>query len=264
MKWFRHDSHCSKDAKLDKLLMKYGSEGYGLYWYCIELIAGEVSTENITFEMEHDSEILAYRLKIDTLKVNEILLYCVNLGLFEINPTTKRIMCMALAKRTDEYTSKNPEIVKLQQKLRLTHNVPTKSGDIPIVSDHITLDDTKSNKTKQNKTTIQKTKYLEFVYLTDDQYNELKEKFGEEKLKEKIYELNLGIGSKGYKYSSHYHTILSWDRKNNKQPSPTQGKVDYSMGELSAFKTVKNVDTSLPDAERKKALEEIKKLRGRK
>jgi hypothetical protein len=91
MKWFRHDAHCSKDAKLDKLLMKYGAEGYGLYWYCVEIIAGEVSADNTTFELEHDAEILSYRLKLDKEKVVGILSYCVGTGLFEINPETKTL-----------------------------------------------------------------------------------------------------------------------------------------------------------------------------
>ena len=168
MKWFRHDSHCSKDAKLDKVLMKYGAEGYGLYWYCIEIIAGEVSSDNLTFEMEHDAEILAYRLKLDSLKVNEMMKYFVSLGLFEINPESKRIVCMALAKRTDEYTSKNPEIAKIQNRLNKQQCLPTPSGQNREVSDHITLHDT----TLQDKEDIythwnSKNKTIKHKALTD-------------------------------------------------------------------------------------------------
>ena len=42
------------DAKLQEVLLDYGLEGYGLYWYCIELIAQRVTTNNLTFELEHD------------------------------------------------------------------------------------------------------------------------------------------------------------------------------------------------------------------
>ena len=31
--WFKHDSTASIDAKLRRLKMQWGMEGYGLYWY---------------------------------------------------------------------------------------------------------------------------------------------------------------------------------------------------------------------------------------
>lgn len=58
-----------------------------------------------------------------------------------------------------------------------------------------------------------KKKYLDFVYLTDTQYNELLKIFWQEKLDNAIENLNNYIWSKGKKYSSHYHTI----RKRNQE-----------------------------------------------
>ena len=71
MKWFSHDSNARSDVKLRKVLMRYGADGYGLYWYCLELIAGKVDGSNVTFELEHDAEILAHDLRIDSLRVDE-------------------------------------------------------------------------------------------------------------------------------------------------------------------------------------------------
>jgi hypothetical protein len=59
----------------------------------------------------------------------------------------------------------------------------------------------------------EKQKYLDFVFLADDEYNKLVNQFGEQGTKDRIAVLNEGIGSKGYKYTSHYFTILSWERK---------------------------------------------------
>ena len=108
MKWFKHDSNAHNDAKIDKVLMKYGAEGYALYWYCIELIAGKVSSDNITFELEHDAEQIAYRLRIDSLRVEEIMRFMIGLGLFEENGST--ITCMKLAKRLDERWTRSPDL----------------------------------------------------------------------------------------------------------------------------------------------------------
>ena len=32
MKWFKHDTDASNDAKLKKLILKYGAEGYAIYF----------------------------------------------------------------------------------------------------------------------------------------------------------------------------------------------------------------------------------------
>ncbi len=78
--------------------------------------------------------------------------------------------------------------------------------------------------TKQSKAKQSKDKYLDFVLLSKVEYGKLVKKFGEQQTKEKITELNEGIGSKGYKYDSHYFTILSWDRKHKKEKNVGTGK----------------------------------------
>lgn len=61
-----------------------------------------------------------------------------------------------------------------------------------------------------------KKKYLDFVYLTDTQYNELLKIFWQEKLDNAIENLNNYIWQypkKWKKYSSHYHTIRKWNQE---------------------------------------------------
>lgn len=114
MKWFKHDSDANRDAKLEKVLMRYGAEGYGLYWLCLELIAAPIDKSNLSFELEHDSEILAYRLKMDSLKVEEIMRYFVSLDLFETSESTQRITCLKLASRIENSIVKNPQLKEIQ------------------------------------------------------------------------------------------------------------------------------------------------------
>jgi hypothetical protein len=123
MKWFKHDSNAHIDAKLKKVKHKYGIIGYGLYWYCIELIAGELDGKNISFELEEDAETIALEWNLDQLKVQEIMQYMVAIGLFE--NSDGRITCLKLAHRLDDTNSKNPEIRKIleglhSEKLRVT------------------------------------------------------------------------------------------------------------------------------------------------
>ena len=104
MKWFKHDSNANTDAKLKRVRMKYGMEGYGLYWYCLELIASGVDTHNLTFELEHDSEIISFDTGIHRERVEEMMQYFVEAGLFENAHGT--ITCLKMANRTDEYIGK--------------------------------------------------------------------------------------------------------------------------------------------------------------
>ncbi len=55
--------------------------------------------------------------------------------------------------------------------------------------------------------------FLNFVYLSEDEYAQLCAKLGKEATDKWIQELNGGIGQHGYKYVSHYWTIENWARK---------------------------------------------------
>lgn len=102
IKWFKHDSDAGNDAKLRKLRYKYGATGYGIYWFCLELIARNVEKHNLTFELEHDAELIADDFKLSSELVQEMMTYMVNLGLFE--NTNGIITCLKMSNRTDEYT----------------------------------------------------------------------------------------------------------------------------------------------------------------
>jgi len=62
-----------------------------------------------------------------------------------------------------------------------------------------------------------KRRFLDFVLLTEDEYSKLVKQFGQAGADARIKDLNNGIGSKGYKYKSHYHTILSWEAKHQRE-----------------------------------------------
>jgi hypothetical protein len=151
MKWFKHDSNAHIDAKLKKVKHKYGITGYGIYWYCIELIALGVDAKNITFTLEEDAETIAIEWGLDQLKVQEIMSFMVELNLFE-NDLSGRITCLKLAKRLDDTNSKNPEIKKIMiglstrksEQLRVT---PSNSENLRTDKIRIRLDKTKENKT---------------------------------------------------------------------------------------------------------------------
>lgn len=126
MKWFKHYSNAHDNNKLTKVRMKYGADGYAIYWYCLELIAHDLESENITFELKHDSEVIAYNLKIDSQRVQEIMAYMVNLGLFEVSNNV--ITCLKIAKYLDAKYTRNKDLLKI---IADTKNVPDNRGQMP-------------------------------------------------------------------------------------------------------------------------------------
>lgn len=117
MHWFKHDADASQDAKLQNVLLDYGLEGYGLYWYCLELIVGKIDVDNITFELEHDARIIARNTGSTAQKVEEMMRYFVSQGLFE-SGDQGRVTCLKLAKRLDKSMTSNHKMRELIDKIR--------------------------------------------------------------------------------------------------------------------------------------------------
>ena len=102
MKWFKHFSFARTDAKIEKLIMRYGMRGYGLYFYCLEIIAGDVSSEKLTFELEHDSEVIAHRFHdLSKAEVEDMMEFMIEIGLFQFNEVTGRVLGLGLVKQLD-------------------------------------------------------------------------------------------------------------------------------------------------------------------
>lgn len=131
MKWFKHDTDANMDAKLQEVMLDYGLEGYGLYWYCIELIAQNVNGENLTFELEHDARIIARNTGSTPKKVEQMMKSFIDLGL--LNADNGHIFCLKLALRCDDFTAKavrrNGIKVITNQSVGVS---PTKSEKVPL------------------------------------------------------------------------------------------------------------------------------------
>jgi len=135
MQWFKHDSGATQDAKVKKLIIKYGAVGYAVYFHCLELIAADISESNLTFELEHDAEIVAYDLHIQGTAdksgqeiVEEIMRYIVDLGLFR--ESNGHIFCFRLLKQLDTSMSSSPKFRKMisEAKLKFNERLDSETG----------------------------------------------------------------------------------------------------------------------------------------
>lgn len=137
MKWFKHDADASIDAKLQEILLDYGATGYGLYWYCVELIAKDVTPKNITFELEHDARVIARNLNLSVKEVQDIMQKMVEVGLFDITKNNK-IACVKLAYRLDDSMRKGRQVDEILSAFHAEHEdlvgkIPKNSGSFGII-----------------------------------------------------------------------------------------------------------------------------------
>lgn len=145
MQWFKHDSDANDDAKLIKLRMRYGMEGYGLYFYCLEIITSNISQNNITFELDHDAEVISHKTGIHFEKVQHMMNYMVDLKLFE--NTNGRITCMKLFNRLDQSMTSSKALRNLLATSKQSHDpIMTQSGKV--MQDKTRLDNTRQDKRK--------------------------------------------------------------------------------------------------------------------
>ena len=94
------------------------------------------------------------------------------------------------------------------------------------VNNRRTTDEQQVNTDKNVKNDKNEKKvYGEFVRLTEEEHQKLTERLGQALTTDYIERLDNYIGSKGKKYKSHYHTILSWVRKDEAQRKPEPNRL---------------------------------------
>ena len=108
MQWFKHSSDARNSLKLRKVRRKYGADGYAIYWFCLEAIAHDIDKDNLTFNLKEDAETIGFELTIQEKRVEEIMTYMVNVGLFESSNNT--ITCLKLAERLDKSMTNSPKM----------------------------------------------------------------------------------------------------------------------------------------------------------
>jgi hypothetical protein len=215
MKWFKHDTDASTDARIKKLIMHYGTDGYAIYFHCLELIAGDINESNITFELEHDAEIIADDLKIQGTatvsavdRVNEIMRYIIDIGLFECQ--SNHIFCFKLLHRLDISMTSNSRLRKLITEAKDRHD------KVMINHDSVMIKSCKNrieeNRIEESTAPDKKSKYgpESNVLLTDSEYQKLREEYGKTRLDAMLSELSYYKLSSGKKYKSDYGAIRKW------------------------------------------------------
>lgn len=152
MKWFKHFSSARFDPKVRRLIDKYGIEGYGIYFAVVETIAFQLESTKPIPDIEENSNDIAVFFKMDTVKVEEILHFCIEQGLFELQDNG-RITCLKLLAHLDNTMSNNQEIKNILNNFKQFQETSSNLKQIRL--DKIRLDKNKDNiSTKKKKKTI--------------------------------------------------------------------------------------------------------------
>ena len=220
MKWFKHIVDSGDDPDVDDAITIFGTDGYYVFFRTLEVMSREFNVNNPgknTFSVEF----LRKKYRVSWGKVVKILSFYqekerIFYKLFQDNHLPSiGLNCPKLQEISDEYTQKN---------------IKKTSGQTPdTCRDKVTIEEEREEErdkdkrikkeaeaslpTQIKKEKPQKTKYLDSVFLTDEQYKKLQEAIGQKSLDAAIEKLDYSISVKGGKYRDHYKAILNWQKR---------------------------------------------------
>jgi len=180
-----------------------------------------VERHNLTFELEHDSELLSIDTKIHIDIIQEMMLYMVDLGLFISNNGV--IVCPKMASRTDEYTNK---LIKKNPNFQLLNSdfdsVGTQSEKIPPIrieenrrEENIYTDsDTNSDTSKPKSRKFKKPTVEEIAEYCKERGNNIDAEHFHSYYQTRSWMLPGKIPMKSWK-----HCIITWEKNAKKNSS---------------------------------------------
>lgn len=140
----------------------------------------------------------------------------------------------------DEYLKKKGFNLKkrpIHLTLQMLHNfIDTVTEDLKVCAADKEVDK-EEEVDKEKSKSKKKNRFLDFVFLTIEEYEKLKKRFPEN-YNQKIEALNnyahkIGIKKFKAKYDSHYHTILDWERRNDDNRQGAKGNTQGQSGKAS-------------------------------
>lgn len=229
MKWFKHLTGSLKDSFVFESIEKFGADAYLVFFGTLELMADEFDINRPGINRLSIKKLTAM-LQLSRQKTVRILQHFnqvaeknteKNVSFFVSFENDHIIVtCNKLKDLCDEFTQKQLKKIGSQSGVNresIGHKEVEVEEDIHIK--------------EEPKKKIQKEKWGEFqnVFLSVEEREKLIKLFGEDSTNQKIENLSIGIQSKGYKYKSHYATILSWDRKEKRENRPQIRNVREAM-----------------------------------
>jgi hypothetical protein len=135
----------SMDVRVRRLIRAYGIEGYGLYVYILEHIVRKLETETPVPDLEESSADIASDTGMDAVRVEQIIWFCIEQGLFDQDEVTGRILASMIYKFLQASETRSDRIRAMIKAY--------KGGKPPLLlSETVTDVSEEQNRTEQNRT----------------------------------------------------------------------------------------------------------------
>lgn len=207
------DLNLPDNIKIVKLKQKLGYSGFGLYLeLCLRLAQAK------DYKLPTDYELIAYQTRLTSKIVKEVI---ESFDLFTVKDG--QFWCEEVVQKMHKLESKR----EAGKKAGIASGKARKQKKRTVVEQSFEQSlNNKENKGKKIKEINKenKVKHLDSVFLTENEHQKLIKEFGETLTKLKIESLNDYMMSTGKKYKSHYHTILSWIKKDREKAEATATK----------------------------------------
>ena len=210
MHWFKHFSGMRHDPKIKRVISRFGLEGYGLYCLVLESITQSLSKESPLPVLEENCEDIADFYNGDTAKVNEMMAFMINQGLFNPDELTGQIICHKIYSFLDSAQTRSIEIREMIKNYK--QNLVT---DCHGLSQTVNDNTDRIDKSRIDKSREDRTEHQPGVYLTDTQYNKLITEYGKKDVDYILIAIAEYQTRKG-DYKDHYLTALKWLKKDHK------------------------------------------------
>lgn len=201
------DLNLPDNIKIVKLKQKLGYSGFGLYLeLCLRLAQAK------DYKLPTDYELIAYQTRLTTATVKQVIdsfdLFTIKNGEFWCDEVVQKMHTLEAKREAGRKAGLASGKARKQKKRTVVEQSFEQSLN------------NKENKEKEiNKEN--KIKHLDSVFLTENEHKKLIKEFGDVLTKLKIENLNDYMMSTGKKYKSHYHTILSWIKKDRGKAEAT-------------------------------------------
>lgn len=133
--------------KIRRLISKHGALGYAVYNFVLEAITEHMETESPIPELEDSAQDIGEYLKMDTVKVEEIMLCCMENGLFEQDELTGRIICSKIYKFLEKASTGSAMLRTMITKYQDIRKYQENPDDIKINQEKA---ESEQNRTEQN------------------------------------------------------------------------------------------------------------------
>jgi len=121
--WFKHMTDMVDDPKVRRLIRKHGALGYAVYNLALERIGKRLSSDSALPDLEETAEDIADLLNADTVKIEDAMRTAIQIGLFESDELTGRLVCTKMYKFLEKSQTRSKEIREMIEKYRVSQTV---------------------------------------------------------------------------------------------------------------------------------------------